>query len=58
MLSVATSEGKKTDEGTMMARNEWEHNSVAVSGSAETQSLMPATRRDASDMGIKVLIYF
>jgi hypothetical protein len=56
-LSVAANEGKKTDEGTTMAPAECGSNSVAVADLPETQSLTPATTKEASDIQIKLQIW-
>jgi hypothetical protein len=48
--SVAASEGKKTDEGTMMWPREPEPNAVAVVDPSEAQTLMHATTKEASDI--------
>jgi predicted aconitase len=46
--SAAASEGKKTEEGTMMS---WpESNTVAVANPPEEQTMTPATTERASDI--------
>jgi hypothetical protein len=50
MASVPTSEGKKTDEGTMTLPSTAESNPVTVVESPETQTLTPATTKEISDM--------
>jgi hypothetical protein len=50
--SATAGERKKLDEGTMMAPLEliYESDPMAVADPRETQSLMPATTKDASDI--------
>jgi hypothetical protein len=48
--SVSASEGKKTVEGTMMLPSEPKSNPAAVTESPETQTLTPATTKEASDI--------
>jgi hypothetical protein len=48
--SVTASEGKKTDEGTMMLPSTAEYNPATVAESPETQTLTPATTKEASDI--------
>jgi hypothetical protein len=54
MPSAAAGEGQKTDEGTMMPPPEPNSKSdpVAVTDPRETQSLTPATTKEASDTAI------
>jgi hypothetical protein len=49
-LSFAVRDGKKTDAGTMMLWSELESNQATVAESPETQTLMPATTKEASDI--------
>jgi hypothetical protein len=48
--SVLASKGKKTDEGTMMLPSEPKSNPATVAESPETQTLTPATTKEASDI--------
>jgi hypothetical protein len=56
--SVPASQGKKTDEGTMMLPSTPESNPAAVPESPETQIPTPATTKDASDILINWKIEF
>jgi hypothetical protein len=47
---VAISEGKKTEEGTMMSISEPLSNPVAVTDPPDVQTPMPATIEDALDV--------
>jgi hypothetical protein len=53
MASVPASEGKKTDEGTMMLPSTAESNPATVAAPPKTQTLTPATTKEASDILIK-----
>jgi hypothetical protein len=57
-VSVADSDGKKTDEGTMMWRPEPSSNSVAFADPPEVQTLTPATTEEASDILINCKMYY
>jgi hypothetical protein len=48
--SVPASQGEKTDEGTMMLKSTPESNPVAVAELPETQTLTPATTKEATDI--------
>jgi hypothetical protein len=48
--SVLASEGKKTDEGTMMFSSQHKSNPATVAESPETRTLTPATTKEASDI--------
>jgi hypothetical protein len=60
MLSTAAGEGKKTDEGTMMPPPEpnSKYDPVAATDPRETQSLTPATTKDAFDILINCRNWF
>jgi hypothetical protein len=49
-LSVAASAGTKTEKGTITGPLEPRVNPVGVAGPRKTQSLMPATIKEASDI--------
>jgi hypothetical protein len=55
---VATSEEKKTEEGTVMSLPEPEYNPVAVADPPEAQTLTPATTERVSDILTNCRIYF
>jgi hypothetical protein len=48
--SVPASQGKKTDEGTMMSTSTAKSNPATVAEWPETQILTPATTKEASDI--------
>jgi hypothetical protein len=48
--SVADSEGKKSDEGTVMQRSEPKPNWMALADPPEAHTLRPATTKRASDI--------
>jgi hypothetical protein len=58
MSSVATSEEKKTEEGTRMSPPEPESNPVAGADRPEAQTLTPAMTKRVSDILTKRTIYY
>jgi hypothetical protein len=57
-VSVPTSHGKKTDEGTIMLPSTRQSNLTTVAESPKTQTLTPARANEASDILIKCVIKF
>jgi hypothetical protein len=49
-LSVADSDGTKTEEGTMMSHLEGSANPAAVADPCETRNSTPATTKEGSDI--------
>jgi hypothetical protein len=49
-FSATASEGKKTDEGTMISPSEPQYNSVVVADPPEAQTATPAATEQTSDI--------